>query len=182
MHVKNTSNCLTIPNQDAPATQSWAPSVAQSHVSHHRWLAPAPEAQAGLSAHTDPPQLPLHLPVQTVPFPWNPAAHLHEALPSGSRRQLQWKGQTPFSEKHHILHMTYNPPSAQHPGCQLYEALRGPAKDSRGQLVPGMIPTSQWKTTATPGKSHGMPTRHGHSTSQSYPCDWLSFGPHVVHR
>lgn len=142
MHVKNTCNCLPIPNQDAPATQSWAPSVAQSHVSHHRWLAPAPEAQAGLSAHTDPPQLWLHLPVQTVPFPWNPAAHLHEALPSGSRRQLQWKGQTSFSEKHHILHMTYDPPSAQRPGCQLYEALRGPAKDLRGQLVPGMIPTT----------------------------------------
>ena len=31
----------------------------------------------------------LDLPVQTVPFPWNPAAHLHEAVPSGLRRQLQ---------------------------------------------------------------------------------------------
>lgn len=37
-----------------------------------------------------PSRSPLHLPVHTVPFPRNPAAHLHEALPSGSRRQLQW--------------------------------------------------------------------------------------------
>lgn len=46
----------------------------------------------------------LHLPVHTVPFPWNPAAHLHEAVPSGSRRQLPGERASAVCRKPHNTH------------------------------------------------------------------------------
>lgn len=100
MYLKNRCNCPAPPQNNMCHTQTpcysyprwlqdrtchcplWAPGIQSTVLSAVRQSLDVPPIP-------QPRQFAPHLPVQTVPFPWNPAAHLHEPVPSGLRRQLR---------------------------------------------------------------------------------------------